>query len=311
MRRLNQSGISILETIIAIALSIAVITGLMSVFNQQTKQTNYGDFRAKIIQTRLALLSQVLSNPNNCKCMFQGASNFPDTGTAELTGFTQPSEIGRYINPDCSGSPAIMAPVLTTTEKDGIALESMELKRITFAAGIYTGDLQIKVKTSKKVVGISEVMMQIPVNISVAPVSPGMVGFSSCNVTSAEAAGSTLQGEVIGAPIVLNFNTVGTRNNVYPLSSYSGATHLHFECWTHCRDNNSRSFMNITFRTSGTPIFRIAACQPGEINNDNTAHDRNAALMPIPTLADEIYVERVIQSGCGNRRNDSTIRFFK
>lgn len=311
MQKLNQAGISILETIIGLGISIAIVIGLMSVFNQQTKQTNYGDFRAKIVQTRLALISQVLSNPDNCKCLFEGAANFPDTGTGQLTGFTQPSEIGRFQNPDCSGTPPIIAPVITTLERDGLSLKSMEMKKITFGAGIYTGDLQIKVGTSKKVVGVSEVLLHIPVNISVTTVSPGTVGFASCSVTSGESAGSTLLGEVIGSPITESFSGSGSRNNTYLLSNYSGATHLHFDCHTRCKDNDRRSYINITFRTGGTPIFKIAACSPGEINDDNTAHDRNAAIIPIPTLADEVYVERVIQSSCSNSGNQSTIKFFK
>lgn len=146
------------------------------------KSVGYYTFLNKKEQLRSTILGQVLNNPNNCKCMFNGATEFPAAGISELIGYTTPTALGVYIPSDCSGGVAI--PFVNNAGMDGLKLNSVKLKNILPSAVNYKGELSIELGSTKSVLGPQELHLNLPVVVKTTPGSPGHLVFDSCSTAA-------------------------------------------------------------------------------------------------------------------------------
>lgn len=180
--RSNQLGFSLVEVMIAGAILGAIMLAAASFFVSQQKANNFLEFQSKRSQLRLTLLGQILNDPDNCKCLFNGAAPFSSTGPATLTGVT-PTAIGRYgfVTAGVCASATMPQPLITSAGIDFMKSTSITLTNIVNISGQYSGELIVTVESMKDVLGPKQIPLSMPVNVSVSPSSPGMVKFEGCS----------------------------------------------------------------------------------------------------------------------------------
>lgn len=174
----NKKGFSIIEVMVAVGLLTLVMLAATTFFAQQLKANHFLEFQSKREQLRLAMLGQVLNNPANCKCLFNGAANFSSAGASDLTGYADPHAIGRFEPADCSAG--VPNPLVDKNGFDGLKLISTSLKNISFAGGTYGGELMITIEASKEVAGPKTLLLKIPVAVLTTDAGGGMRTFEGC-----------------------------------------------------------------------------------------------------------------------------------
>lgn len=185
MKKLNQAGMTLVEVLIVVALLGAAALGMADLFKNQQAQTAKIELLYKSEQLRSVLGSQFLDSNDMCKCLFDGAANFSNTGAPVLSGVS-PSSIGRYdfaIPGNCATA-TIGKVFIDTAGIDQLKLISVELRDIAPISGSYFGELQVKVNSSKKVTGVNQQFLKIPVRISSSDASAGMQQFEGCSLAS-------------------------------------------------------------------------------------------------------------------------------
>ena len=171
-----------IEVMIASAIGLVVMLGALTFFQNQNKANNYVEFQGKREQLRLTLLGQFLNDPNNCKCLFGGATEFPVAGIAALTGVT-PTQVGRYnfTTPgDCSTA-TLPAPFVTNAGVDGLRTTAIQLKKIVNISGTYQAEFTLALQSLKEVLGPKDILLTIPVAVATVAGTPGNVAFASCS----------------------------------------------------------------------------------------------------------------------------------
>lgn len=185
----NSKGFSLVEILMAVAIFSFLAIAIAQMTNNQVKANNFLEFQLKRTQLHVALLDQVLKNPNNCGCIFSGAADFPQAGTAELNGYTAPNALGKYDPLNCAGG--VLSPLVTTGGMDGLKLSSVKLKNISLAGGTYNGDFIADIESTKDVLGPKSLGLKIPVSITVVPsATAGDVSFVNCTSGSGGALAS-------------------------------------------------------------------------------------------------------------------------
>lgn len=176
----HQQGFSLVEIMIGIVLLGMMSMGMLSLLDSQLKQANYFEFTSKREQIRATLVGQFLSSKDNCRCLFNGAANFPIASIPTLTGYSQPSVIGLYnATPSCS----MAFPFINKSGLDNINLHSVSLTNITNISGTYAGDFTVNIENNKKMLGPSILPLKIPVRIHTLPaVNPAQVRFDGCSM---------------------------------------------------------------------------------------------------------------------------------
>ena len=185
----GTSGNSLIQVLVAAGILAIVMMSTLSVFTNQTHANNFLEFQAKKEQLRLALLGQVLTSPEHCKCLFQGAAPFPTTGTPELSGYVPPTALGKFTDATCAGG--VPHPLVSSDGTDGLKLISTRLTNIALAGGSYAGELLVQVDSTKKVLGPSSLQLKIPVAVITSSGTPGVVSFEGCANLGASSASST------------------------------------------------------------------------------------------------------------------------
>lgn len=178
----RESGFTLVEIVIVAGIMAVVMFSVMTMQTNLSRSNNFLEFQLKRTQLHGSILGQVLTDPNNCKCLFSGAAEFPATGAAELMGYTPKSEVGAFDPTNCAAP--LTNPMITTAGLDGLKLISTELKNITPSAGVFTGDLFVNIESSKNVLGPKELPIKIPVTVATVPGSPGNVVFDGCTTKS-------------------------------------------------------------------------------------------------------------------------------
>lgn len=175
---------SLIEVIVVTGIISVIMLAMLTMQSNQMKSNNYLEFQLKRTQLHGTLVGQFLKDSNNCACLFNGASSFPAAGTASLSGVT-PTQIGLYTSaaPGC-GAPAQF--FINATGIDGLAATSIQLQNIAPTAdpNIYTGSFNINIRSTKDVLGPSDLPISIPVSISTTPAGAN-VNFMSCGLTAA------------------------------------------------------------------------------------------------------------------------------
>lgn len=179
----SPKGMSLIEVMIVTGIMAVLIVAMITMQTNQLKTTNYLDFQLKKVQLETIISGQVLAEPNNCACIFNGASAFPTSGTAALTG-ANPTQIAIFPSaaPGC-GTPT--RTFLDTTGIDGMKATSIQIQNIvpTPNPNSYSGFLNINVQTTKDVLGPKDLPISIPVAIATTPAGAN-VNFVSCSMTA-------------------------------------------------------------------------------------------------------------------------------
>ncbi len=180
MRRFihSKGGFTLVELVIASGVMAVMMFAMMSMQTNQMKTNNFLEFQLKKTQLHGSILGQVISDPYNCNCLFNGAAQFPAAGTPELTGFTPPTAIGVF-DPTSCATP-IANPFITAAGFDGMKLISTKLRNIVPSGSDFTGDLFVNVESTKEILGPKELSIKIPVTVITAPGAPGSVAFKGC-----------------------------------------------------------------------------------------------------------------------------------
>lgn len=180
-KALQKNGFSLIEVVIIAGVMAVLMFAMISMQTNQSRSNNYLEFQLKTIQLRGQILGQFLNDPENCRCLFNGATDFPAAGIALLGGVT-PTQIGRFnfVTAGVCGTATVPSPFVSNTGVDGLISSSIQLRNISGAAGVYAGDLVINVQSRKEVLGPQELPVSIPVSIATAPAGPN-VSFVSCS----------------------------------------------------------------------------------------------------------------------------------
>ncbi len=174
----SKGGFTLVELMIASGVMAVMMFAMISMQTNQMKTNNFLEFQLKKTQLHGSILGQVISDPYNCNCLFNGAAEFPTTGTSELTGYTPPAAIGVFGIAGCAA--AIPNPLVTSAGLDGLKLISTKLKNIVPVGSDFSGDLLINVESTKEILGPKELNIKIPVTVITDPGSPGNVAFKGC-----------------------------------------------------------------------------------------------------------------------------------
>jgi prepilin-type N-terminal cleavage/methylation domain-containing protein len=182
----RNDGFSLVEVMVAGAIFGVIALASAAFFSNQQKMNNFVEFRAKKVQLQNTISGQFLNDRNNCKCLFNGASNFPITGTPQIAGVT-PTSIGRYqfVTPgDCSTA-TLPQPWITAAGVDDLQTESISILDVgTPSGGVYSANLQVRIRSMKEVNGPNTVVFSIPIAVTTTPVNATTVAFDSCSNTA-------------------------------------------------------------------------------------------------------------------------------
>lgn len=174
------NGFSLIEIMVTIAILSFVSVGMFSLLNLQLRQMNHLEFLGKREQLRSTLIGQFLTRSENCRCLFNGASNFPIAGTKDLRGYQPPTAIGLYQLPSCN----MIRPFINQSGFDNLHLESVTLENITHVSGTQTGEFVVAIRNTKHLAGIEILPLRIPVAVSTLPASATTVRFNGCSSRS-------------------------------------------------------------------------------------------------------------------------------
>jgi hypothetical protein len=211
MYKLNrsQSGMGLIEIVIASAVLLTVITMAMTFFANQLKAKNYMDFQGQREDLRSKIVSQFLNDPINCKCLFTGSGTITKVGTATLRAPTE--RFGRYqfvIQGDCSTA---SVPVPFTSAIPSLAVTGVQINTLG-VNGLHSGDLIVQLKSTKDVLGPKDLVLSIPVSVQTSPAPGAEVNFEGCSAGMAQVAGGN--GGPVGTCPAGQFSTGYDANGV-------------------------------------------------------------------------------------------------
>jgi type II secretory pathway pseudopilin PulG len=297
MKTNNQAGFSILEMVVAAALMGALALASLSFFQEQSKRSNLMEFLGKREQIRHALMNQVLTNSDNCKCLFNGAAPFPVAGTAALTGFAT-NEIGRYHFPtpgDCAGV-TIPEPLVSTAGVDGIKLVSLDLKNIQLVSGAYLGSLEVLLSNVKDMSGMKSKGIRIPVMLSTKPSGPGTVELDGCSMSEPPGGNSIRWAKAFAPPVFpVTFNVPAGVKTLFVTvtasqNENSGAEDVGFQVTSH-----------FNYSTDVNPVPQwFATLSVGAGQNDATQIGVSATTSGIIRITNETQVTITKTGGAGD-----------
>lgn len=166
---LSKSGFSIVEATVVLGITAAAAAGLMGLMENQNKVGGRMEFVSAKEQLRSTLIAQFLSQPENCKCVFENAT-FDKVGVTPSITFAN-GEIGRrkFTTPgDCSTATVPMRLVSTNDYINNLKATSIRIKDIQDVSGMYLGMLSVRVETNKSISGSKEAQIDVPVVIATA-----------------------------------------------------------------------------------------------------------------------------------------------
>lgn len=176
----NQNGMTLIEVVIVSGIMVVTALAMSTMMTNQAKATRYLETQLKREQLRMVLIGQFLRDPNNCKCLFFGASDYPAAGAPQLGG-TAPTALGDYVftTPGDCTTATMPVPYIDSTGIDGMKVTSIKLADITPTNGF----LEVKVQSTKEVLG-PDVLRPIRIPVSVTSVPSGANrSFQSCSGT--------------------------------------------------------------------------------------------------------------------------------
>jgi prepilin-type N-terminal cleavage/methylation domain-containing protein len=275
----NARGFSLVETMVVVGIVGVMALAMMTMQSNQVKSNNYLEFQLKRTQLQGVLLGQFLKDPNNCACLFAGATAFPAAGAATLPG-TAPTQIGLYT----SAAPACGTPAqffIDAAGIDGLKATSIRLQNITPTSdpNIYTGAFNIGVQSTKDVLGPKELPISIPVSVATSPSGANVV-FNSCSSSAVGASAFVPKKKSCVDNFQKCWTAQFTNNECAPPACATGETNIYQgcqsasdggSCWTNvtcnrlCYSGSLPSGYNLEYYCSfgipdGAPV--AVACTP-------------------------------------------------
>nr|AGU11999.1 hypothetical protein [uncultured organism] len=175
---------TLVEVLVMVAILAASGLVMATLFTNQRKAVSYLEFTTKREQMRLALLGQVLNEPNNCRCLFQGASDFMPTTPVNLSGYKKPDQLGAFPNKNnCLGT--MPNPLVSESGIDSIKLTDLSLEGITVTGSSLTGLFHVKLQSQKEVGGPDVTELKIPVAVHAQYKPSGLFEFRGCSMAAA------------------------------------------------------------------------------------------------------------------------------
>lgn len=187
---MKQSGFSLIEITIGMAIAGGAALGMASYLGNQAKAMNTLEFKFRQMEVKNILMGQVFTDASSCSCLVKNAlpAEFPDTGVSgRLSTTSAMTKIGLYnfSTPNDCSTATIPRPIITDAFDDGIKASDIFLSDIVpLGSGKFTGTLSVEVQAFKKVMGADKKLLKFPVVIGTDPgSSAGNVKFSSCSIT--------------------------------------------------------------------------------------------------------------------------------
>lgn len=182
----RKSGFSLIEVLIVIGILGVTSLALVSLMDYARSSSEGVRFLIKREQLRTQIITQVLNNPNNCRCIFANSTPFPSTGIAALPNSVPVQAVRNYelVGPsDCGTAVPRDTFIDTINADDGVRATEINLLNITNIMGQYSGELTIRMSTQKKILGLSNLDLIIPVNINTTGAGPGTVRLANCSLS--------------------------------------------------------------------------------------------------------------------------------
>lgn len=170
-------GFSLVEMTVTMGLMGA---GALFMLNMQdNNMKTMAGIEAKVQRMEMkAMISQmILSNPDNCKCLFQGVAPFsaPAAPPGITLGGTMPTKLGRFQFPtpgSCAGA-AMPSPYLEENKiHDGYLVKDIRIEDVTGFDQLYSGNLTVDLESVKKATASRSIGLKIPISITTVPVGP-------------------------------------------------------------------------------------------------------------------------------------------
>lgn len=186
----NSKGFTLVESLVAVGLMGVGALAMMAMQENSMKGVATVEYKLKRNDLKSMITNQFLSDPENCKCLFQGITPF--TAPAAPPGITltgaSPAKLGRMMFPtpgSCTGA-TIPNPIISKdTVIGGVKASDIKITDVTGFNGLYTGNLTIDITTEKKMMGASNVGIKIPITLSTST-SGGNQIFESCSAKSVQ-----------------------------------------------------------------------------------------------------------------------------
>lgn len=186
----NSKGITLVETLIAVGLMGAGALAMMTMQENSMKGVATVEYKLKRNDLKAMITNQFLSDPDNCKCLFQGMAPFNAPAAPPgitLTG-TSPAQLGRMMFPtagSCIGA-TIPNPIISTNaDIGGVRATAIKITDVTGFNGLYTGHLAVDLTTEKKMMGASNIGIKIPISITTTTSGSNQV-FQNCSSKSVQ-----------------------------------------------------------------------------------------------------------------------------
>ena len=189
--RFQQAGFTLVEIIFALAMLSGLTVMSLRIFTFLEKQSNLIEFHAKKEQLRRVIIGQILTDENNCGCMFQNSAPFDSAaGTPRLMMIPgkEPKVIGRMDFPNPIPNPLtcdhpIPIPLVKVDQViDKLKLVSASISNIKEVGGEYVGNLEVLVNFDKEVFGPNVKGIRIPVGIKTSPDGGGKRSIIGCSM---------------------------------------------------------------------------------------------------------------------------------
>lgn len=180
MKKLNESGTTLVEVLLAGALLSAVAMGISTFINSSNKEVKALTEKliTKDIETSLA---NVFQNNEFCDCMFKGKEFDTTDLTKPWTGISS-VPIGFADTTTCAPNPAfIVPPPGQKVPGSNVKVLKMAMIKLVHVGGDdYTGDLTVKFDSSDMVRDTRNVKTNIAFTIDSSAGSPSARPFKSC-----------------------------------------------------------------------------------------------------------------------------------
>lgn len=160
----DERGASIIEVLVGFFIITLLTFGMLTFFENENRSANTIEFHSQREQLRLAIISQFLKTPLNCKCLFQGATTINSGGSSKLAGFTPPAAIGPFEGTDCSIG--IKTPIINRLGMGGVRMSDVNIHNIVKTGDNYVGRFEVKLESTKLMSGASSTILRIPVLLS-------------------------------------------------------------------------------------------------------------------------------------------------
>lgn len=254
MGKFKSAGFSLVEMTITLGLMGAGALFMMNM--QENNMRMMATIEAKInrMEMKGIIQQQILSNPDNCKCLFENASPFnaPQAPPGVSLSGTMPTKLGRYFFPtpgSCAGA-TIPNPILEKDKvKDGHLVKDIRIDDVTGFDQLYSGNLTIDLESVKNTMGAKSFGFKIPISIETAPSGSGQKLIGCGEVVSSAPQISVDSADGVGQSITV---PDGTRSFSFPgVSSAAKALMISYVIGA---SSEGRSDRNCTISGSGSSI---------------------------------------------------------